>query len=64
MLNSLLSVVGTVVSIIIGVLAVGIVVATIIVSAIRKKQGKTGCSCGCANCSHACHCNDEEETEN
>ncbi len=61
MLNSLLSVTGTIISIAIGVVAVAIVVATVITSVIRKKQGKGGCDCGCAHCSHNCYSNNKEK---
>lgn len=61
MLNSLLSVTGTIISIVIGVAAVIIVAATIITSIRRKKQGKGGCDCGCANCAHNCYSNNKEK---
>lgn len=50
----LLSAAGTVVSVIIGVLAVGIVVFAVVYHYIRKKQGKGGCDCGCSGCSGCC----------
>ena len=47
MILSLSAAVGTIVSVAVGVLAVGIVVFTLIYSYVRKKQGKSGCDCGC-----------------
>lgn len=43
MILSLSAAVGTIVSVAVGVLAVGIVVFTLIYSYVRKKQGKSGC---------------------
>lgn len=45
MILSLSAAVGTIVSVAVGVLAVGIVVFTLIYSYVRKKQGKSGCDC-------------------
>lgn len=61
MITSLLSTSGTIISVVIGVVAVGIVVFTAIYHYVRKKQGKSGCDCGCDCC--ACHskCQPEEQ---
>ena len=41
----LLSAVGTVVSVLVAVAAVAVVVLTVVLHAVRKKQGKGGCGC-------------------
>lgn len=62
MILSLSAAVGTIVSVAVGVLAVGIVVFTLIYSYVRKKQGKSGCDCGydCCSCKSACHSNEKK----
>lgn len=54
MLHSLLSAGGTAVSVIIAVVAVGLVVFAVVYHIVRKKQGKSGCDCGCSNCPGHC----------
>ena len=63
MLQLLASAVGTVVSVLIGVAAVGIVVAVVVLHAVRKKQGKGGCDCDCSGCPgcYACHSHTEAD---
>lgn len=51
---NLLSAAGTIVSVVIGVLAVGIVVFAVVYHYVRKKQSKGGCDCGCSGCSGCC----------
>ncbi len=59
----LLSAAGTAISVVIGIAAVGIVVFAVVYHAVRKKQGKGGCDCGCSDCS-ACHmCGGAKERE-
>lgn len=53
---NLLSAAGTIVSVVIGVLAVGIVVFTLVWHYVRKKQGKGGCGCGCSGCTGCSSC--------
>ena len=53
---NLLSAAGTIVSAVIGVLAAGIVVFTVVRQYVCKKQGKGGCDCGCAGCSGCSAC--------
>ena len=62
MILSLSAAVGTIVSVAVGVLAVGIVEFTLIYSYVRKKQGKSGCDCGCdcCSCKSACHSNEKK----
>lgn len=47
---------GAVVSAVIGVLAAGFVVFTLVLHFVRKKQGKGGCGCGCAGCTGCSSC--------
>lgn len=54
MLHSLLSAAGTAVSVVIAVVAVGLVVFAIVYHIVRKKQGKTGCGCDCPGCPGHC----------
>lgn len=54
MLHGLLSAGGTAVSVIIAIVAVGLVVFAVVYHIVRKKQGKSGCDCGCANCPGHC----------
>lgn len=64
MLFGLLSAAGTAVSVAVGVLAVGLVVFAVVYHAIRKKQGKGGCDCGCGGCSGCCSsCSPKRKTE-
>lgn len=63
MILNLLFVAGTVISVIVGVVAVGIVVSAIALHYVRKKQGKTGCGCDCAGCSACCACRPKEKKE-
>ncbi len=51
---NLLSAAGTIVSVVIGVLAAGFVVFMLVWHYVRKKQGKGGCDCGCSGCSGCC----------
>lgn len=54
---NLLSAAGTIVSVVIGVLAAGFVVFMLVWHYVRKKQGKGGCGCDCAGCPGGCsHC--------
>ncbi len=45
--------------IIIIIFSITIVGAVIIRSIVRKKQGKNGCGCDCANCSSCSRCQGE-----
>ena len=46
------------------VAVVALMVGAIIFSLIRaKKQGKSGCSCGCEHCTMSCHPNPKSKTE-
>ncbi len=64
MLHSLLSAAGTAVSVVIAVVAVGLVVFAIVHHFVRKKQGKSGCDCGCSNCpGHCSSCLPENKQE-
>ncbi len=64
MLHSLLSAAGTAVSVVIAVVAVGLVVFAIVYHVVRKKQGKSGCDCGCSNCpGHCSFCLPENKQE-
>lgn len=54
MLYSLCSAVGTAISVVVAILAVGIVVAVVVMHFVRKKQGKSGCGCDCAHCGGCC----------
>ena len=51
---NLLSAAGTIVSVVIGVLAAGFVVFMLVWHYVRKTQGKGGCGCGCSGCSGCC----------
>ena len=51
---NLLSAAGTIVSVVIGVLAAGFVVFMLVWHYVRKKQGKTGCGCDCPGCPGHC----------
>ena len=62
MLQLLASAVGTVVSVLIGVAAVGIVVAVVGLPAGRRKQGKGGCDCGCDGCPGCSACHGQSKT--
>lgn len=53
---NLLSAAGTIVSVIIGVLAAGFVIFMLVWHYVRKKQGKGGCGCGCSGCSGCSSC--------
>lgn len=53
---NLLSAAGTIVSVVIGVLAAGFVVFMLVWHYVRKKQGKGGCGCGCSGCSGCSSC--------
>ena len=60
----LLSAAGTAISVVIGIAAAGIVVFAVVYHAVRKKQGKGGCDCGCSDCT-ACHmCSAAKREEN
>ena len=60
----LLSAAGTAISVVIGIAAAGIVVFAVVYHAVRRKQGKGGCDCGCSDCS-ACHmCGTAKREEN
>ena len=61
----LLSAAGTAISVVIGIAAAGIVVFAVVYHAVRKKQGKGGCDCGCAGCSafHMCGAAKREENK-
>lgn len=64
MLHSLLSAAGTAVSVVIAVVAVGLVVFAIVYHFVRKKQGKTGCGCDCPGCpGHCSSCLPENKQE-
>ena len=52
----LLSDAGTAISVVIGIAATGIVVFAVVYHAVRKKQGKGGCGCGCSGCSGCSSC--------
>lgn len=52
----LLSAVGTVVSVAIGVLAAAAVVFAVVWHFVQKKRGKAGCGCGCARCGLCSSC--------
>ncbi len=56
MLANLLSAAGTAVSVIVGVVAVGIVVFAIVDRILQKKRGKGGCDCGCSGCTGCTGC--------
>ena len=60
MLYGLLSAAGTVISVIIAVVAVGIVVMALVLHFVRKKQGKTGCGCDCSGCAGCTACRPEK----
>ena len=60
----LLTATGTIISVVIGILAAGLVVFTLIYSYIRKKQGKSGCDCGCDCCSCREDCHPSEKNRN
>ena len=46
-------------------LAAAFVLGVIVVTLIRKKQGKSGCGCGCGHCSGGCPaCKPKEEQDN
>lgn len=53
---NLLSAAGTIVSVVIGVLAAGFVVFMLVWHYVRKRQGKGGCDCGCSGCSGCSSC--------
>ena len=53
---NLLSAAGTIVSVVIGVLAAGFVIFMLVWHYVRKKQGKGGCGCGCSGCSGCSSC--------
>lgn len=55
MANLLMSAAGTAVTVVIGVAAAALVVGTVILHFVRKKQGKGGCG-GCAGCSGCSAC--------
>ena len=59
----LLSVGGTILSVAIALVAVGVVVLTVALHFVRNKQGKTGCGCGCAGCSGCTACRPKEQKE-
>ncbi len=64
MIGCILSAAGTAISIAIGVLAAGLVIFAIVYHAVRKKQGKSGCDCGCAGCSgHCASCRPDHRSE-
>ncbi len=63
MVSCLLSATGTIVTIAVGVAAVGIVVFSVIWHFVRKKQGKTGCGCDCSGCSGCSACRPKEKKE-
>ncbi len=52
----LLSAVGTVVSVAIGVLAAAAVVFAVVWRFVQKKRGKAGCGCDCARCGLCSSC--------
>lgn len=45
-----------IVTVLVGVIAVAVVVATIVWHILRKKQGKTGCGCDCSGCAGCSSC--------
>ncbi len=53
-------------TIIVSILVVGIVVAIVLNQIVRKKQGKSSCSCGCSRCANSqyCHSAKQKESEN
>ena len=63
MVSCLLSATGTIVTIAVGVAAVGIVIFSVIWHFVRKKQGKTGCGCDCSGCSGCSACRPKEKKE-
>ena len=63
MVSCLLSATGTIVTIAVGVAAVGIVGFSVIWHFVRKKQGKTGCGCDCSGCSGCSACRPKEKKE-
>lgn len=63
MVSCLLSATGTIVTIAVGVAAVGIVVFSVIWHFVRKKQGKTGCGCDCSGCNGCSACRPKEKKE-
>ena len=63
MVSCLLSATGTIVTIAVGVAAVGIVIFSVIWHFVRKKLGKTGCGCDCSGCSGCSACRPKEKKE-
>ena len=63
MVSCLLSATGTIVTIAVGVAAVGIVIFSVIWHFVRKKQGKTGCGCDCSGCGGCSACRPKEKKE-
>ena len=61
MVSCLLSATGTIVTIAVGVAAVGIVIFSVIWHFVRKKQGKTGCGCDCSGCGGCSACRPKRE---
>ena len=63
MTASILSAAGTIVSVAVGVVAAGLVVFAIVYHAVRKKQGKSGCDCGCSGCAGCTACGSAQKQE-